>query len=193
MSKMTTTTLNKRNLSTHYVIKVGVLSALAFVIMFFEFPLPFFPPFLKFDFSDVIALIGGITLGPLAAVFIQLIKNILNLLLHSSTGGVGELANFTVGVALILPIAFAMKKSESNKSLIIGIVLGAISMVIVAAIGNFFVFLPIYMPESSADVRWNMVLTVLTPFNAIKAVIQGVVIVIVFNGLKGALRFLKRY
>lgn len=187
----TTTSLNKGNFSTIYIIKVGILSAIAFIVMFLEFPLPFFPAFLKFDFSDSIALIGGITLGPLAAVLIQLIKNLLNLLLHSSTGGIGELANFIVGIGLILPVTFAVKRKENNISLLIGLVIGTISMIIVAAFGNYFIFLPVYIPGIASADKISMILTTLTPFNAVKAVIEGILIIILFNGLKNVLKYLK--
>ena len=82
---------------------VGVFSAIAFVLMIFEFPLPFAPSFYKFDFSDIPALIGGFAAGPLVAVMIEFIKVLLNLLLQGTTSAfVGEIANFVVGAAFVL-------------------------------------------------------------------------------------------
>ena len=58
----------------NYIAKIAILSALAFVLMLFEMPLAFIaPPFYEMDFSDVIALIGGFTLGPVAGVLIELL------------------------------------------------------------------------------------------------------------------------
>ena len=88
----------------NYIAKIAILSALAFVLMLFEMPLAFIaPPFYEMDFSDVIALIGGFALGPVAGVLIELLKNLLNILFTgSSTAYVGELANFVTGCALVL-------------------------------------------------------------------------------------------
>ena len=81
-----------------FIAKVGVLSALASAIMFIEAPLPFMPPFLKLDLSEIVVLLGAFALGPLAGVTIELVKNLVHLP-FTMTGGVGELANFFVGCA----------------------------------------------------------------------------------------------
>ncbi len=183
--------MSSQKFSTKYIVKVGIFSAIAFIIMFFEFPLPLFPTFLKFDFSDSVALVGGISLGPLAAVLIQLLKNLLHLILRNETGGIGELSNFIVGVALILPVTFALKRKENNKNLLIGLVIGTVSMVVAASLGNYFIFLPAYMPAITAADKIDMIIKMLIPFNLVKAVIEGVIIVIIFNGLKDVLKFIR--
>ena len=80
-----------------FIAKVGVLSALASAIMFIETPLPFMPPFLKLDLSEIIVLLGAFALGPLAGVAIELVKNLVHLPFHNR--GRGEFANFVVGCA----------------------------------------------------------------------------------------------
>lgn len=177
--------------STRYIVKVGIFSAIAFIIMFLEFPLPLFPTFLKFDFSDTVALVGGISLGPLAAVLIQLLKNLIHLLLRNETGGIGELSNFIVGIALILPVTYALKRRETNRNLLIGLVVGTVSMAAVAALGNYFIFLPAYMPDITPEAKLDMIIKVMVPFNLVKAVIESIIIVIVFNGLKDVLKFIR--
>ena len=61
-----------------------------------KIPLPMlFPDFLKIDISDLTALLGGVALGPMAGVTIALLKNLLQFVTGmSTTGGVGEFANF---------------------------------------------------------------------------------------------------
>ena len=82
------------SLKTRYLVRVGVLGALGFALMFLDMPLAFIaPPFMKLDLSDVPGLISGFAMGPIYGVLVQLIKNILNLS-KTSTGGVGELSNF---------------------------------------------------------------------------------------------------
>ena len=61
---------------TNYIVKVALLSVIAFVLTIFEFPIPFFPSFLKMGFGDLPALIGGFSLGPMAGVWIELLKNV---------------------------------------------------------------------------------------------------------------------
>ena len=106
--------------STANLVKMGVLSALAFVLMrVLEIPLPIFPGFLKIDFGDVPAVIATLVVNPFAGIVVVVIKNLLALM-NSSSGGVGEIANVIVGVAYILPIALFTKKNGALKSVILG-------------------------------------------------------------------------
>ena len=91
-----------------YIVKVAMLGALSTILMLFEFPLPFIaPPFYELDFSEVPVLIGTFAMGPMAGVLIELIKVLLNLVINGTiTAGVGELANFIMGCAFIIPAGF---------------------------------------------------------------------------------------
>lgn len=91
---------------------VGMLSAVAVVLMTFDIPLPFAPTFYKIDFSEVPVLIGCFTMGPLAGVGIELIKNLLHIVISGTqTAGVGEVANFLIGCAFIVPAGLIYHKS----------------------------------------------------------------------------------
>ena len=80
------------------VVQVGMLAALALILMFFEIPLPFAPSFYEIDFSEVPVLIGCFTMGPLAGTAVELVKILLALVLKgTTTAGVGEIANFLIG------------------------------------------------------------------------------------------------
>ena len=94
--------------------KVGVLSAMATVLMLFEFPLPIAPSFYELDFSEVAVLIGSFALGPLAGVLIEFIKILINLLINGTdTLFVGELANFLMGCAFVLPAALVYCRKKT--------------------------------------------------------------------------------
>ena len=54
------------------VVQVGMLAALALILMFFEIPLPFAPAFYEIDFSEVPVLIGCFTMGPMAVSYTHL-------------------------------------------------------------------------------------------------------------------------
>lgn len=128
---------------TKFIAKVGVLSALATAIMILETPLPFTPTFLKLDLSELVVLLGGFALGSIAGILIELIKNLVHVA-FTITGGVGELANFVVGCAFVVPAAIIYKKNKSVKNAILGLIIGSISMVIVATFVNYFVMIPLY-------------------------------------------------
>lgn len=93
-----------------------MLSAISYIIMFIEFPIPIFPAFLKLDLSDIPALIGGFAISPIAGVLIQLIKNLLHLITKTSTGGVGELGNFIVGAAYVFTASHIYKKHHNKRA-----------------------------------------------------------------------------
>ena len=96
-------TIKKQGLgSAKTIAKVGILSAIAYVLMFISVPLPIFPSFLKIDLSDIPAIFGGMSLGPIAGIAIVIIKNFLQGITASTTGGVGEFANVIIGGSYVL-------------------------------------------------------------------------------------------
>lgn len=121
----------------------AMLSAIAFVLMFFEFSVPFMPDFIKMDLSELPALIGTFAMGPLSGVLICLIKNLLHLLM-STTGGVGELSNFILGAAFVLPAGLIYKKKRSKKSAVLGALTGALLMALISIASNYFIVYPVY-------------------------------------------------
>jgi riboflavin transporter FmnP len=172
------------NQKTRYIVRIGVFSALAFIIMLLEFYIGF-AEYLKLDFSDVIAMIGGITMGPLAAAAIQLVKNLLKALIITRTAGIGELANLIVGIAFVVPASIVYHKFKSNKGLFLGLIVGSISMVVFACIANLFIILPLYFGSSlTFEMRWNTVLAVFIPFNIIKGIVVSLVTYLLHLAMK---------
>lgn len=170
------------NRNTNKMVKISLLSAIAVILMYFDFPiLPAFP-YLKIDLSDVPALLGGFGFGPLAGILIELVKNIVILLIKgTSTGFVGEFANFIIGVSLILPASFIYSRSKSKKNAILGMVIGAISIEVVGILANVYILLPLYnMPLSGAELM-KYVTTGLLPFNGIKAVMVSVLTYLLYK------------
>ena len=108
---MQTTKTRKNYLRTLTV--TGILSALGAVLMVLEFPVPFMPSFVKFDFSELPALLATFSMGPVSGVAVCLVKN-LNHLPFTSTGGVGELCNFLLGICFVLPagILYRIRKNK---------------------------------------------------------------------------------
>ena len=100
---------------THRLAVAAMLSAVAAVLQFVEFSIPLIPSFVKLDISDLPALLGTFSLGPVYGVVIQLVKNLLHLPFGSSAG-VGELSNFILGAIFVFAAGMIYKRSKSRKS-----------------------------------------------------------------------------
>ena len=99
------------------IVQVAMLGAISTVLMLFEFPLPFLaPPFYELDFSEVPVLIDAFAMGPVAGIAIEAVKVLLNFVLNGTiTAGVGEVANFIVGCAFLLPASFLYRRKKQGK------------------------------------------------------------------------------
>lgn len=144
---MTKTTTNKpasgKTMDVRKITGIGMLSAIAFILMFLDFSVPFMPSFIKMDLSELPALIGSFAYGPIAGVMICLIKNLLHLM-KSGTNGVGELSNFLLGASFVLVAGLVYKWKKNRKSALIGSVAGALIMGIFSVFSNYFLVYPIY-------------------------------------------------
>ena len=99
---------------------IAMLTAVSVILQYLDFPLPMLiPPFIKFDFSDLPALIGAYAYGPLAGVIIELIKNLIHCAITKSAT-VGELSNFLLGAAFAGTAGFIYKINKTKKTAIIG-------------------------------------------------------------------------
>ncbi|MEE1102048.1 MAG: ECF transporter S component [Agathobacter sp.] len=134
----------KRRVNTRFIAGTAMLSALSFVLQSFEFAIPvLIPPFIKFDFSDLPALIGSFAYGPLAGITIEFIKNLLHCA-ESQSATVGELSNFILG-AVFTGTAGAIYKYKKNKTTaFVGGILGSVLMGIISIPANYFVVYPFY-------------------------------------------------
>ena len=121
----------------------AVLSAIAFVLAFFEFPVPLSPSFARMDLSDLPALIGAFAYGPVSGVLIELVKNALQLL-TSSTGGIGELANFIMGSSFVVAAGLIYKHHKTKKTAILACLIASVIMGVVATVVNYFILLPVF-------------------------------------------------
>lgn len=169
------------NKNTNKLIKISLLSAIAIILMYFDFPvIPAFA-WLKIDLSDVPALLGGFGFGPLAGVLIELIKNLLiPLVKGSQTGFVGETANFLIGVSLILPASFIYYRNKSKKNAILGMISGGIFMEVVGIVANVYFLLPAYGMKMPAEMLQNYVWALIA-FNGIKAIMVSVLTYVLYK------------
>ncbi len=122
----------------------GLMAAISALLMQVQIGIPLLPNFLKLDVSDFPALIAGYAYGPLAGVWVCLVKNVLHLTV-STTGMVGELSNFILGVLFVVPASWIYRiGKKTQKSAFIGAIVGTISMSIGCIFTNFYVVYPLY-------------------------------------------------
>lgn len=134
---------------TMKIVQVGILSAISTILYLpmFSFPLPFiFPSFLKIQFSNLPAIIGGFAVGPVGGCAIIIIKTILKLFIEGTeTSLVGEFADIIIGVVVVLITSLMYKRNKTQKSAILSLIIGAVTWVLIAIIANWLVLVPFYI------------------------------------------------
>lgn len=201
---MSTTTMtetrekSKERIGVRGVVQIGMLSAIAIILMQFDVPLPFAPPFYKIDFSEIPVLIGCFVMGPLAGAIVELIKVILNVVISgTTTGGVGDIANFLIGCAMCVPAGMIYKKYHTRKSALVGMAVGTVFMTVIGCILNAYVLLPVYakafeMPidalvamgtavNHSITSLSTFVIFAVAPFNLLKGVLVSFIVFLIYK------------
>ncbi len=180
-------------LSVAAMTRIAILAAAASILFLIEIPIV---AFYKLDLSNIPVLLGAFSMGPVPGVIILALKSAIGLL-HSSSAGVGELADFVMGAALIVPAAVFYHRNKSRKSAIIGMAIGTVCMVIAGVLMNKWVMLPFYMGAfhmdmdgiikaagvAGVDSEWKLLLLVTGPFNLLKGVVLCVVTGLIYKPL----------
>lgn len=166
------------------IAKMGIFTALSFVLTYIEFPIFPSASFLKLDFSNVFVLIGGFSLGTIQGVIILVVKEALCLIKSSTV--VGQLANLIIGLAFTL-VPFILYDLKRNfKTAIIGLIIGVLLMSFISLPMNRYVNFPLYgIPDSVFVSIWHIILI----FNLIKSVAISVITLILYKRVKGLLKF----
>jgi riboflavin transporter len=190
---------------TRRMIQIAMLAAVATVLMLFEFPIPVAPSFYKADFSEVPVLIGSFAMGPLAGAVIEMIKILLNLIINGTdTAFVGELANFLIGCALVIPAGLVYQRHKSKKSAMLGMGLGIICLAVVCAFLNAYMLLPAYGKAFHMDTAvfiemgrainpainslFRFCLLAVVPFNLIKGLAVSLVTLLLYKHISRLLK-----
>lgn len=206
---MSTQVMNKTNMKNRIgvrsIVQVGMLGAIAVVLMLFEIPLPFAPAFYEIDFSEVPVLIGTFAIGPLAGAAIELIKILLNFMINGTqTAGVGEVANFLIGCALVVPAGLIYRKKKTRKGAIAGMAAGTVFMTVAGCVLNAYVLLPAYavcfelpidaLVAMGTAVNGNItnlltfVAFAVAPFNLLKGILVSVVVFLIYKKISPVFR-----
>ena len=176
----------------------ALMSALAIVLAeLLKFGVPVMPFFIKFDFSDSPAMLASLTMGPVSGVFVCVIKNVWGCF-TTSTGCVGELQNFILGVGIVLPAGIITHKKEKFSRAVVGCLVGAVTMALVSFPANYFIIYPLFtkmMPMNviigfyqkilpSADTLAKCRLIFNVPFTFVKGFAASVFSVVLYKKLR---------
>ncbi len=196
-------TLRKdRTSSIRKLTVTAIMSALSLALMMIEFSVPIMPAFIKFDLSELPALITAFAFGPFYGVLVCLIKNLLHMPM-SSTQFVGELSNFLLGAVFVFAAGMFYKIRHNRKFAFIGSLVGAFAMAVACFFVNFFITYPIYMkiliPEEailgmykailpSMDTIWKCILVFNVPFTFFKGLVSVAVTFLIYHKLSPILK-----
>lgn len=174
---------------TKYITTTSVFIALGYVLSFLEIPMPAPIAFLKLDFSNVMTMLCGFSLGPIAMIVCEGVKQLLWFITHSTTGGVGEIGNFimTVSYAIIPSVLYRIERSRKNA--VIGLAAGCILQVVGALLTNLYITFPLYM-GASAQTVFMQLYPYLIAFNIGKSLIISIITFILYKALSRSLKFI---
>lgn len=193
--------MSKSQLNTRKIASLGMLSAVATVLMFLSFSVPLAPSFLKLDFSELPALLAAFAYGPVSGAIVCLVKNLINAL-FTTTGGVGELSNFLLGVCFVVPAGLVYRGGKTRRRAFMGAVLGAVCMAILSLPINYFLVYPVYtafMPmetilnlyraiDRNVDSLFRALVEFNVPFTFVKAMLSTALAFMVYKPLSPILK-----
>ena len=183
----------KTRFSVGVMTRVAILAAAASILFLIQIPIV---AFYKLDLSNIPVLLGAFSMGPVPGMMILALKSLIGLL-SSSSAGIGELADFIMGAALVLPAALIYQQNKTRKSAIIGMAVGTLCMVIAGVLTNKFILLPFYMGAfhmdmdgilrfanvAGVDSEWKLLLMITGPFNLLKGVVLSIVAGLIYKPL----------
>ena len=204
---MSTTKTESKLSSTRYIAQIGMLGAVAGVLMVLDFPLPIAPSFYKMDFSEVPVMIGGFAMGPLAGVMVELIKILIHLVTRGTqTAFVGEIANFVMGCAYIVPAAiiYRWNHTKTRGHAAAGMLVGTLCTTVAACFLNAFVLLPAYSAAFHAPIEsfiemgaaihpsihgmMGFAILIVAPFNLLIYVLVSLVVFVIYKRIRAILK-----
>ena len=199
----------KKVFTTKNLVLMAMFSALAAVLMLWEFPIPFIAPnFYEIDLSEIPILVGSFIMGPVSGVIMEAIKIILKLLIKgTSTAYVGDFANFCVGVCLVVPASIIYQKHKTKKNAFIGMLVGTLFMAVAGVVLNYFVMIPFYVKAFGMPLeaiigagaknqplvtnKLSFTIVCVAPFNIVKGIIVSLVTALIYKHISAFVKTIK--
>ena len=179
--------------STPYLTRMAILTAISFILFLIQVPIV---AFYKLDVSNIHVLLGALSMGTVPGVIILALKCCLALL-RTTSAGVGDLADFIMGAALVIPASVIYNRNKTRKTALVGMAVGTLCMVVAGVLANKFIMLPFYMGAYHMDMNgilkfanvggidseWKLLLLITGPFNLLKGVVLSVVTGLIYKPL----------
>ena len=195
----------KKQLSIKNITRIAILAAVGAILMLLDFPIFVAPQFYKLDIGDLPCLIGAFAMGPVPALFIQIIKILIKLLLKpTSTAFIGEMAALIVSSVYCVTAGIIYRQNKSKKGAIKAMIIGSICMILVSVIANYLFIIPAFstlyeMPLEAIiglgndifpiiDDLFSFVLCCVLPFNIIKAAMIDVLTLLLYKHISPLLK-----
>lgn len=171
-----------------FVVKVGVFAAIAFVLQVIGSMMSIkVAGFLEVEISDLPALMISLALGPAAGVVVELIKNLLHCTM-TSTGFVGEFANFAVNGTFVLVCGFLYQRNKTKKGAIIALTTATLTLVIIGVLINVLIMLPLYMTDANFYTRLSLALYTIAPFNLLRGTTLSLITIFIYKRISRLLK-----
>jgi len=187
------TARNRKNDTVFTLTRCGLLAAMAVILFYIEIPVV---AFYKLDLSTLPAILAGFAMGPIEGVAVILVKDLVHLL-GTSTSGVGELADFLMSSAFVIPASLIYRRAKSRKSAVRGMLVGSVLMTVAAVLVNYFILIPAYqvlmnLPLEAIigmgaavlpfiDNTVKLVIFITAPFNVLKSVVLSLVTYLLYK------------
>ncbi len=169
----------KQRVSTRTIAMVGLMSAIAFVLQLIALFLPKVA-FLDVEVSDLPALIAALAIGPGAGVVVEFVKNLLHCTV-TTTGFVGELANFVMNGVFVLAAGVLYRRNKTKKGAVIALIIGVLSLACAGILANLFIMLPLYMQGAPFAEKLRIVTTLILPFNLIRGIVLSLLVLLIYK------------
>lgn len=176
----------KQKFSTHHLVIISLLSAVAYVTMLVG-RVPMIVDFLKYDPKDVVIMLSGLAFGPGVTILMSLIISFIEMITVSADGPIGFLMNVLSTVAYVTPAIIIYRKNYTTKNLVIGLAVGTILTTIVMTGWNYIIT-PFYL-QIPRETVVGMLLPIIIPSNLIKYSINSGIVILI---QKPILRIFKR-
>ena len=178
-----------RKINTKTLVTLGMLCAVAYLLMFVTRGLPPIVQWLKYDPKDIIITIGGFIYGPFAALLVSVVVSFIEMVTVSDTAWIGLIMNILASSVFACSAAIVYKKKHTLKGAVLGLILGCVLTTTVMILWNYLIT-PIYMGVPRAVVA-GMLVPVFLPFNLLKTIANASLTMIVYKPLVKALRAAK--
>ena len=174
-----------KSIKTKKMVMVAVFAAISFVLQMIA-PFPKVGGFLEIEFSDLPALIISFAYGPVSGVFVELFKNLLHCTM-TSTGFVGEFANFVVNGIFVATAGVIYSHKKTFRIAIASLIYATIAMAIAGVFVNLYIMLPMF--KIPAELRFGLALGTILPFNLVKGVVTSVITILIYKRISPIIKF----